>query len=118
MIMFKPFDVEKSGVPEAVKELFPGAKVVAVDIEKLMPEGYTRPVVEIAPDGKAFILSCEELLGGQEKTEFTLYGDDLKSRWHDSFFSGDVSARFADGSRGFALRFGEPVNRLIYYEDR
>lgn len=118
LIMFKPFDVEKSGIPEAVKEMFPGAKLVAIDIENLMPEGYTRPVVEVAPDGKAFILSCEEVLGGQEKTEFTLYGDDLKPRWHDSFFSGDVSARFVDGSRGFALRFGEPVNRLIYYEDR
>ena len=116
LIMFKPFDVEKSGIPKAVKEMFPGAKVVAVDIESLVPEGYSQPVVEIAPDGKAFILSCEEVLGGQEKTEFTLYGDDLKPLWHDSFFSGDVSARFADGSRGFALRFGEPVNRLIYYE--
>jgi hypothetical protein len=59
-----------------------------------------------------------EILGGQEKTAFALFGADLKERWRESFFSGDVSAQFVDGSRGFALMFGTPVRRLIYYEEK
>jgi hypothetical protein len=114
--VFKPFDVEKSGVPGEIKTVFPGAKVVTLDLAGLLPEEGKRQALVVAPDGKAFIHSFVLSMGQQEATNLTYYDTALKELWDERFFNGSVTPQFVDKSRGFVLKFGSPATRLIYYE--
>lgn len=117
VIIFKPFDLTKSGVPERIAEAFPGTKVVGVDISELIP-GSERPNIAIAPDGEAFILSYLDMNSGLASTRLAMYDATLKRIWREELFGEGVTARFVDGHKGFILRYGNPVNRIVYYEVR
>lgn len=118
IMVFKQFDVKKSGVPEEVMAVFPGAKVVALDLDGLTPEGGTDPDLAIAPDGKAFIHYCTENLGRTDATVLTCYDEAFHNIWDERFYGGPAMPQFVDGSRGFILKIGLPAARLIYYEAR
>ena len=118
VIMFKQFDITKSGVPEEIKTLFPEAQVVTVDLAALLPQKNVKPRTLIAPDGKAFIFKSFEPLGDRQKAVFSYYDNSLSQLWGESFFQADITPQFVNGSRGFILKFGYPIARLIYYEAR
>ena len=116
LIVFKPFDVAKSGLEQEVKASYPQTKVVALDLHGLVPKGCARPGVTIARDGRAFVHYCNEDRGGQPVTSLGYYDATMKELWREEFFGSGVLPQFVDGSRGFMLKFGYPVTRLVYYE--
>ncbi|MBI5696385.1 MAG: hypothetical protein HZC51_11740 [Nitrospirae bacterium] len=117
VIIFKPFDLEKSGVPARIKEAFPKAKVVGVDLAALLP-GVDRPGIAIAPDGEAFVLSYLDSNSGLDSTRLSYYDTSLKRFWNEELNGGGITVRFVDGHTGFILRYGNPVTRIVYYEVR
>lgn len=113
IVMLKEFDFNKSGIAGRVGELFPGIKVIAVNLEKFRVKGHGLPSIEISPDGKSFILTGVGA-ESQAKTGIALYDQSMKELWSDAFFGDNIEPRFT-GS-GFLLRFGSPASRLSYYE--
>jgi hypothetical protein len=118
LIVFKPFDVPKSGVVDRIKEAFPGVEVASIDLKALLPKEGSRPGVAFAPDGKAFIFTFLEANEGIPSTNIVFFDHLGKERWRDRLYTGGIVPRFVDGSRGFVLSYGRPVNRLVYYEVR
>jgi hypothetical protein len=114
ILMLKEFDFKKSGIAGRLGELFPGIKVVFVNLEKFRREGHGLPSIEVSPDGKAFILTGIGGADTQAKTGIALYDQSMNELWKDAFFGANIVPRFTGG--GFLLRFGSPASRLSYYE--
>lgn len=116
ILMLKEFNFKTSGVSERLGELFPGIKVVFLNLERFRREGHGLPSVEVSPDGKAFILTG---IGGAEtraKTGIALYDQSMNELWSDAFFGTNIAPKFTGG--GFLLRFGSPASRISYYETK
>ena len=115
-IIFKKFDFDRSGLPEEIKSAFPGADVVPVDLNALMPQGNFMPRVAISPDGKKFIHYSAEPLGMMRGTVMSCYDAKSNMVWRESFLQGDVVPRFVSGGRAFALTFGYPFKKIAFYD--
>lgn len=116
IVMLKEFDFNKSGIAGRLGELFPGIRVVFVNLEKFRADGHGLPSIEISPDGKSFILTGVGGAETQAKTGVALYDQSMNELWRDAFFGDNIAPRFTGG--GFLLRFGSPVSRISYYETK
>ena len=116
VIMLKEFDFNKSGIAGRVSELFPGIKVVAVNLEKFRSDGHGMPSIEISPDGKYFILTGVGATESLAKTGIALYDQSMNELWSDAFFGTNITPRFTGG--GFLMLFGSPVSRISFYETK
>jgi hypothetical protein len=116
VIMLKEFNFKTSGISERLSELFPGIKVVAVNLEKFRSDGHGMPSIEISPDGKSFILTGIGATESLAKTGLALYDPSMNELWSDSFFGTSITPRFTDS--GFLLQFGSPISRISFYDTK
>ncbi|MHB8173286.1 MAG: hypothetical protein ACYDFU_02345 [Nitrospirota bacterium] len=130
MLIFKPFDVEKSGLSAQIKSIFPAADVVTVNLPKLLPDrsaqpatGANRPAgaeagpsakVALAPDGKSFICYASRAAMGMSQTTIMLFGENQSVLWKKDYFQPDVVPEFTGGGE-FILKFGYPIKRLAFF---
>ncbi|MGC2424009.1 MAG: hypothetical protein WA666_06610 [Nitrospirota bacterium] len=113
MLMFKPFDPKKSGVPDELRLMFPGMEVIAVNLTELFPDAAGGVEVNVAPDGRSFICHAFRSDMGAGRTKILLFGPDKAVLWKEEYYQTNIVPRFT-GDREFLLMFGYPIGRIIF----